>query len=197
MLDELSASGLLSFYSASGKRYLHVNGWTHQKIDKPTFKFPPFDPSTDDNRPEPPQPHEGMRAGDHVVDDAPPSYCEGLAEDSPTPRVALTPGREREGKGYNTHTPAAPFEMHLEWQPDETALKAYALMSGVPFAAFTREAMAPFVCHHEAKGLCKTEKEWVSDLVGWIKRDRLRDARVVPLPAPAASSNWAAKGVRL
>lgn len=196
MLDELSASGLLTFYSASGKRYLHVNGWAHQKIDRPTVKFPLFDPSAGAEQPDPTPPNEGMRSGDHVVDDAAPNDCGGLDEPSPSPRVALTPGREGEGKGYNTHTPGAPFEMHLEWQPAETALKAYALMSGVPLAAFTQEAMAPFVCHHEAKGLCKTEKEWVSDLVGWVKRDLARDARVVPLPT-APASNWAAKGVRL
>lgn len=40
--DELSSNGLLSFYEHSGKQYLHVCGWEHQRIDKPTFKYPEF-----------------------------------------------------------------------------------------------------------------------------------------------------------
>lgn len=191
MLDELSASGLLSFYSASGKHYLHVNGWAHQKIDKPTVKFPPFAPTQPDLPPDAPAPNEGMRPAGVVVDDAPPIGGIELDEGSPNASGGLTPGREGEGKGNNTHTPGAPFAMHLEWQPDESALKAYALIHGVPMTAFTQDAMAPFICHQDAKGICKTEKEWVSDLVGWVKRDRARDARVVPL-RPAGGSRGAA-----
>jgi hypothetical protein len=181
MLDELSASGLLSFYAASGKQYLHVNGWGHQKIDKPTVKFPPFESSKPPHPPETPAPNEGMRAAGDVVDDAPHINSEALGESSASASGALTPGREGEGKGNNTHTLGAPFAMHLAWQPDESALKAYALINGLPRNAFTPEACAAFICHHEAKGTCKTEKEWVSDLVGWVRRDRVRDARVVPL----------------
>lgn len=43
LIDELVANGLVALYSAQGKDYLHVTGWKrHQKIDKPTYKHPPF-----------------------------------------------------------------------------------------------------------------------------------------------------------
>lgn len=153
MLDELSSNGLITLYEANGKTYLHVLGWKHQKIDKPTIKYP-----------------------------ASPNGSGVLAEASPNGSGGLPPGKEGEGKGKElTHTPGAPFAMFLEWVPDETILKTYSLMAGLPVTLFTRPAIAPFVCHHDAKGACRTEKEWVTALVNWIKRDKDRDARVVPL----------------
>lgn len=77
LLDELSECGLLTFYEFAGKRYLHVNGWRHQKIDRPTFKHPIFVETTDESGPE-----------EHVVD-----------EHSTSDQRGLTPGREGEGKG--------------------------------------------------------------------------------------------------
>ncbi|WP_395119659.1 hypothetical protein ACFCQI_01715 [Rhodanobacter sp. FW102-FHT14D06] len=44
MLDELSSNGLIVFYSSENKDFLHVTGWQHQRIDKPTFKHPPYRP---------------------------------------------------------------------------------------------------------------------------------------------------------
>ncbi|MDJ0950940.1 MAG: hypothetical protein QNJ94_18670 [Alphaproteobacteria bacterium] len=42
LLDELSASGLIAFYTVDGVDYLHVTGWKkHQKIDRPSYKYPP------------------------------------------------------------------------------------------------------------------------------------------------------------
>lgn len=58
MVDELVAQGLLMPYEADGKRFLHVTGWHHQKIEKPNFKHPsppdqqqPDNQSTDNNIP--------------------------------------------------------------------------------------------------------------------------------------------------
>jgi len=43
MLDELSSNSLIAFYTNDSKDYLHVTGWKkHQKIDKPTYKHPPY-----------------------------------------------------------------------------------------------------------------------------------------------------------
>lgn len=42
LLDELSSNSLIAFYSSENKDFLHVTGWYHQKIDKPTFKHPKF-----------------------------------------------------------------------------------------------------------------------------------------------------------
>ena len=42
LLDELSSNGLIAFYSFENKDFLHVTGWHHQKIEKPTYKHPAF-----------------------------------------------------------------------------------------------------------------------------------------------------------
>ena len=40
LVSELIASGLVAEYEADGKRYWHVTGWHHQRIEKPNFKHP-------------------------------------------------------------------------------------------------------------------------------------------------------------
>lgn len=42
LLDELSSNSLIVLYTALGNDYWHVTGWVHQKIDKPTYKYPRF-----------------------------------------------------------------------------------------------------------------------------------------------------------
>lgn len=81
----------------------------------------------------------------------------------------------------------APFAMHLEWAPDERSLTARAKMAGLPIAAFAKEAIAGFIIHHEAKGLLKTNSEWLAMLVNWVKRDSVTNARVVPISRSRSS----------
>lgn len=40
LVAELVAAGLLSEYLAEGRRYWNVTGWKHQKIDRPSYKYP-------------------------------------------------------------------------------------------------------------------------------------------------------------
>jgi hypothetical protein len=43
-MEELICQGLVAEYSAEGKKYWHVTGWSkHQKVEKPSFKHPKFD----------------------------------------------------------------------------------------------------------------------------------------------------------
>lgn len=77
LLDELSEHDLLTFYEYDGKRYLHVNGWHHQKIERPTFKHPC--PAGD---------LQEMGPAPHVVDDQ-----------SESDRLSLVHGEEGERKG--------------------------------------------------------------------------------------------------
>lgn len=44
LLDELSSKGLIIYYTAENKEFLHVTGWHHQKIEKPSFKHPAYIP---------------------------------------------------------------------------------------------------------------------------------------------------------
>lgn len=165
MLGELQSNDLITAYEASAKQYLHVNGWGHQKIDKPTYKHPSF------------------------VDRSPSTPREG-DDDSPSSSGALTPGKEGEGKGSNTPSPREPFEMSLEWTPDPTLLAAYAKRSGLAVSQFTPEAISGFVVHHDAKGLAQTEAQWVAALVGWVKRDIAQSAKVVRLRPSEAQGGF-------
>lgn len=46
LTKELIKNGLLIEYDGgNGRRYWHVTGWHHQKVDKPNSKHPPFNPS--------------------------------------------------------------------------------------------------------------------------------------------------------
>lgn len=69
LLDELSSNGLISLYSSNGKGFIHVTGWQHQKIDRPSYKHPAF------------------------PGDASPNVRRMIDEDSPPE------GKGREGKG--------------------------------------------------------------------------------------------------
>ncbi|WP_095064339.1 DnaT-like ssDNA-binding domain-containing protein [Pseudomonas sp. Irchel s3f19] len=156
LLAELVSNRLITIYEAASKQYLHVNGWHHQKIDRPTVKHPEFvEPSQSARR----EVGEGSSSGDRD----------------------LTPGRE--GKGSKTHSPREPFAMFLDWIPDQVQLEAYAKRSGVAIEEFSEKAISGFVVHHDAKGLAKTESQWIADLVGWRKRDLANAAKVVPLRA--------------
>lgn len=89
-LVELSSNDLLRLYECSGKLYLNVRGWKHQKIDRPTMKYPGFD--------------EGMEVfpdviwpGGYVVDD--PSTSIRRVFDEPSPPEWKGKGMDLEGEG--------------------------------------------------------------------------------------------------
>ena len=161
LLAELSTNGLIDLYEVSGKEYLHVNGWKHQKIDRPTIKHPAYRLTIDADS------DNARRA---------------LAEEPSDPRRALTPGREGEYKGENppnAHEPFDPREMvamTLDWLPDPETLKTYAVHVGLSGALFTPAVIALFTCHYEPKGVINTQAEWVSMLVKWVQRDQVKTA---------------------
>lgn len=133
MLDELSSNGLLSFYEHSGKRYLHVCGWEHQRIDKPTFKYPEFVQSlmvsspppvgagTDDNQKPGPV---GDSVGESSTNIRPP-----LDEASSNPLLGLDPGRE--GKGNRKGEEQDQEHVHRrDAPPDDAPLESQAGANG-------------------------------------------------------------------
>lgn len=80
MLDELSSNGLIVFYSSENKDFLHVTGWQHQRIDKPTFKHPPYKPEkstpprrTIDDSSTPERRGEERRGGEGSGEEIPPN----------------------------------------------------------------------------------------------------------------------------
>ena len=80
MVDQMIQQGLIKVFESAGKPYWWVTGWIHQKIDKPTNKYPKPDFSATAQQP--------------------------LSDDSASPRLVVgepSPpegkGREEEGKG--------------------------------------------------------------------------------------------------
>jgi hypothetical protein len=60
MLDELVAADLLQRFEDNDKQYLWVTGWHHQKIDRPSLKYPsPNDRRTLDDNTSSPDPRKG------------------------------------------------------------------------------------------------------------------------------------------
>lgn len=176
MLAELSANGLLAIYEASGKDYLHVIGWSHQKIEKPTVKYPKYLPQ---------------------IDECSASSRRLIAEKSDTGSGCLDPGREGEGIGKDQHNSLgeqvdlnAAEAMTLDWKPDDRLLKAYATRQGLPVTMFTHEATAAFVCHYSASGRAETHTSWVSLLVKWVKSDKTISAtgNVSKFPGKASAA---------
>lgn len=80
MLDQ----GLLTTYEAGGKTFWHVTGWHHQRIDKPTFKHPPF-------------PNQSVNAR-RVINDELPTTPGALDEPSSNGRGAIDASSPPEGK---------------------------------------------------------------------------------------------------
>jgi len=51
MVDELLSNGLLNRFYVEDQAFLLIKGWNHQKIDKPSYKYPQPDEDTEfDNR---------------------------------------------------------------------------------------------------------------------------------------------------
>lgn len=181
LLDELEAAQLTQSYVADGKRYLHVRGWRHQKIEKKNFKYPPPMPEVDERSPSDPA---------------------LLAECSATDRRPAARGWDEERRGeHNTHRAtveadavpdAVASRMRLDWAPDPTLLKAYALRMAIPVEHFTRQTTAAFVCHYSATERVETQAAWVSLLVKWVKRDRAAasNIRAFPLKRPPAGPDF-------
>lgn len=133
MLDELSSNGLLAFYEHSGKRYLHVCGWEHQRIDKPTFKYPEFVQSlvvssppllgagTDDSQKPGPV---GDSVGESSANIRPP-----FDEESSNPLLGLDPGRE--GMGNRKGEEQDQEHVHRrDAPPDDATLDSQAGANG-------------------------------------------------------------------
>lgn len=136
LLDELSAHGLLSFYEHEGKRYLHVSGWKHQKIDKPTVKYPQF-PAT------PAVPNEVSGAAGHVVDEASSSGSRGLP-----------PGegedRERIGKGKSKSSKPS--------KDVATTVSAEQMVESAP--GLSLDVARDYLAHRKAKRAPLTPRAW-------------------------------------
>lgn len=187
-VSELINSGLLSEYTADGRKYWHVTGWKHQKIDRPSYKHPrPLDDNSSNDRRELDGRHPPEGKG-----------REGNGEEGkfpPTPQ-----GVER---GENPHLFTDPdtrrfFPMPLDWQPDLVELQKYVndkIHDGKPLTLEQVTAHLPdYREATHAKGERRTESEWCRALVKWAQRCLLNPKPVEkqspPPPAEKKTEYW-------
>lgn len=107
LIDDLSTNGLLSLYTHSGKPYLHVNGWHHQKIEKPTIKHPAFQVEQAKNN----DSNEGMRPSAPVVDDQ--SANDQLPVDDHSATEGIGKGKVKEQEQEHGEAAASASTTHL------------------------------------------------------------------------------------
>lgn len=89
MVDELLANRLIEEYEVAGERYWRVTGWKHQKIERPSYKYPkPADEAYSPNA----RRQIAERSPNGIGDESP-NARRMLADDSPPE------GSRREGKG--------------------------------------------------------------------------------------------------
>lgn len=141
-VDELIRVGLLAEFESAGARYWHITGWSrHQKIDRPSLKYPA--PPSDGNSP---PSRRGLDEGSTNARRAPPPGEDRSGEDRsgeegrspkarPTPKRAPTKTRMPDGftvsdrvkawaaeKGFGD---AAELELHLEAFRGKATAKGY------------------------------------------------------------------------
>lgn len=96
LLDELSSNELIAYYSHENKDFLHVTGWHHQKIDRPTVKHPPYKPQKSEVtrrvlvEASPPE-WSGVDKEGSGVENESPIGDPGAAADAPAPQAQELP----------------------------------------------------------------------------------------------------------
>lgn len=117
LVAELVAAGLLSEYLAEGRRYWNVTGWKHQKIERPSYKYPRSlaDNSPNDRRQlDARHPPEGKgREGKGKEGNNP-----------PTPQRVDEGDQDEIPKSWTIDTRQR-FVMPMDWQPNKTTLEGY------------------------------------------------------------------------
>ncbi len=164
MLDELSSNSLVAFYANGDKQYLHVTGWKkHQKIDRPTFKHPPF--SNDDRRDlDEPSPPEGK--GEEGRGE------EGKGEKNPPNPPARAEG-EKAGRRKREKTTFPAFVEACR-EAGERAIRAddpifdFAKDAGIP-KEFIALAWREFAVRHEDSG--RQQKDWRAHFRDAVRRN--------------------------
>lgn len=166
LLYELSSNGLIVLYAAQGKDYWHVTGWQHQKIDKPTYKYPEFS--------------EGTRRT--VADSSPP---EGRGEDVDVERRGEDVGKNSENSNRAKPTPSQkpktaiyePFAMHGDWTPSDS-FTSLAKSAGLVLNKTPVDEMREFRTYWLTQpNMRRTPSEWDHAFIKHLKAQALKPAR--------------------
>lgn len=178
LLGELSSNGLIFFFTEENQDYLIVTGWKkHQKIDKPSFKYP--------------RPRNTRR----MLVERHPAESKGEEEDveeEETASLPLTPSpiiknpdldlplvktakfdEPVNGKGNNHDRQSRGSRLAADWQPDEQD-RLYALNLGFNGRAAQRIA-ADFRDYWIAKaGAAAAKRDWPATWRVWCRKEHDR-----------------------
>lgn len=188
-ISELLSNGLLSEYTAEGRKYWHVTGWKHQKIDRPSYKHPrPFDERSsndgrglDDGHPPEGNGREGngkeskaaaAREADAAVEETGEEYLARIAATQPADNRRMV-------------------VMADGWQPCEK-FEDQARISGIDPELLTSDALAKFRIFYD--GQERLANRWNLALIDWLKRERpanVADIRAAkPKPVEKKTEYW-------
>ena len=165
LLQELVNNGLLSRYESEGRQYFHVTGWHHQKIEKPSFKYPKpsFGELSANGRRQSARGMEGKgeegKGGDVSPSD--------VRADDDEARFREMINKQRQEQDQTPRT----YRMTIDWQPPET-FKASAMRAGVDASLLTEAVLEKFRNHY-AEGQECTTGQWVNKLIDWLKRENV------------------------
>ena len=201
LLQELVNNGLLDRYDADGKQYFHVTGWHHQKIEKPSIKYPK--PSFADRSPTAlrsfadDQPPEGKGREGKVMDVSS-SDTDAQEDDEARLREMLAKQRQEQDERIR-------FPMTAEWTPDVKILNDHlrfagpnGMLNGKPVIAedLTEEILAGFRSLAFRRQESCTKHDWHGGLASYLVKclkNGPKPENVYPIPS-ASSQETKPKG---
>ena len=169
LLQELVNNGLLARYESEGRQYFHVTGWHHQKIEKPSFKYP--------------KPSFGELSANGRRQSAP--GMEGKGEEGKGKDVSPSDARDDEesrlremiNKQRQEQDERVRFPMTAEWTPDAKILNDHlrfagpnGMLNGKPVIAedLTEEILAGFRSLAFRKQESCTKHDWHGGLASYL-----------------------------
>lgn len=223
MIDELVTTGLLVQYTDNNKNFWHVTGWGHQKIEKPTYKFPRYNGTKtesaqtdsqpfDDESPKDRQPFDpvmeskGMEGnGENKKEKSACAENSGVAQQTGPGDVAQHAADKPDTGIFYTDPERKRFKLFAEWRPDPATLeKSLKIASHLKVTAdkITDYAIAEFIRKNANKD-SQTEYDWQQWLIQGIARKYIDTEAPVPIQpskplynsAGVAQQQTAARGV--
>lgn len=154
MLTELSSAGLILLYSANGREYLEITGWSHQKIDRPHKpKYP------------------GPVADKPETDDEPPTNG---SEPSSNPRRTLVAGEDRIREDNSSVGEGS------SGKPSGVISEAAFALSDAFLSAIGAERDAPEWCGTPYRAVMWLESGWTEPIVCGAARKVMAGRRDIP-----------------
>ena len=150
LVDEMIQQGLVVEFEANGRRYWHVTGWAHQKIDRPTYRHPR--PQHSASNPSAIDEDAASPLGGPAVHSA--NARRGIAEDATSPH----PRKGREGKGEEEKALVADATSGQDSHPDAGNSETASTVAPTARALGVRELVAEGVAKQHAEDWLKVRR---------------------------------------